>query len=122
MEGVFPETEYQLKLCINAEEAIAIYEPNKYDVILVDIEMPGMNGLDFTREIRKRDDRIPIIFITASSEQEMVIKAFESGGNDYIVKPFNKKELIVRTQNMIRIYQYQMYSFQLQLLSQLQNL
>jgi len=73
------------------------------DICLFDIMLPHKNGYDIANEVRKIDTKIPIIFLTAKSQTHDVVKGFESGGNDYIKKPFSIEELQVRINNLIRI-------------------
>lgn len=82
----------------DGKSAIDIIAKEKLDLILLDINMPNMNGFDVIREIKKysqfRD--IPVIFLTAMTDTDNIVKGFELGGNDYIIKPFNKEELMAR--------------------------
>ena len=75
----------------------------KPDLILLDIQMPGMNGIEVCK-VLKKDERtrdIPVIFVTASTDNETLKEAFESGGNDYVRKPVNKIELLVRIKSVL---------------------
>ena len=69
---------------------------NEYDLIILDINIPVINGLDLCREIRSRDSRIPILILTAFGTTDDKLSGFEVGADDYIVKPFEIKELIAR--------------------------
>ena len=77
----------------NGEIALEKYQIGKYDLILMDIQMPIMDGYKATEEIRKIDANIPIIALTASATLDNHDKAFIVGMNDYITKPFNPNEL-----------------------------
>ena len=72
----------------------------KFDVIILDVMMPGQNGYDLTKEIKK-DNKVPIILLTAKGEVENRIKGLELGADDYISKPFEPKELLLRIKNII---------------------
>ena len=75
----------------------------KPDLILLDIQMPGMNGIEVCK-VLKKDERtrdIPVIFVTASTDNETLKEAFESGCNDYVCKPVNKIELLVRIKSVL---------------------
>ncbi len=75
----------------------------KPDLILLDIQMPGMNGIEVCK-VLKKDERtrdIPVIFVTASTDNETLKEAFESGGNDYVRKPVNKIELLARIKSVL---------------------
>ena len=72
----------------------------KFDLIILDVMMPGQNGYELTREIRK-DLKVPIILLTAKGEVEYRIKGLELGADDYLGKPFEPKELLLRIKNII---------------------
>ncbi len=80
----------------NGEEAERHFLRGGFEVCLIDLMMPKMDGFTLARKIRAQDEFIPIIFITARSLEEDKIKGFEIGGDDYIVKPFSIQELILR--------------------------
>jgi len=75
----------------------------KPDLILLDIQMPGMNGIEVCKVLKKgeRTRDIPVIFVTASTDNETLKEAFESGGNDYVRKPVNKIELLARIKSVL---------------------
>jgi PleD family two-component response regulator len=79
----------------NGYDAVSLAVKNKPELILLDIMMPGMDGYETTKKIRadRKTQDIPILFITAKSDDESIIKGFECGGQDYITKPFNPPEL-----------------------------
>lgn len=77
----------------SARAAICI---NNYDVLVLDVMLPMMDGFTLAKEIRKNDEDTPIIFLTAKSQVTDVVEGFEIGGNDYLKKPFSMEELIVR--------------------------
>lgn len=74
----------------------------KFDVLVLDIMMPKMDGLSLAIAIRKINADIPILFLTAKSQTDDVIAGFGAGGNDYLKKPFSLEELIVRIQSLLR--------------------
>ena len=76
------------------------YEP---DICVLDVMLPNKNGFNVAEEIREINADIPIIFLTAKTQTEDVIKGFKLGGNDYIRKPFSMEELIVRIEHLLRI-------------------
>jgi len=83
-------------IALNGQQAMNVLEQITPDVILMDAIMPVMDGFECTSEIRKQLPLIPIIFMTGLSEVEHIVKAFDAGGNDYIVKPIHPEELLVR--------------------------
>jgi len=72
------------------------------DICILDVMLPNKDGFAIADEIRELDEEIPIIFLTAKTQTEDVVKGFSLGGNDYIRKPFSMEELIVRIQNALR--------------------
>jgi len=83
-------------IALNGQQAMSVLKQITPDVILMDAIMPVMDGFECTSEIRKQLPLIPIIFMTGLSEVEHIVKAFDAGGNDYIVKPIHPEELLVR--------------------------
>ncbi|MEO8146851.1 MAG: response regulator transcription factor [Bacteroidia bacterium] len=73
------------------------------DVCVLDVMLPNVDGYTLGRQIRNRYPRLPIIFLTAKTQTEDVVKGFESGGTDYIKKPFSIEELIVRINNQLQL-------------------
>ena len=82
--------------CVDGKSAYEAAYENKYDVLVLDVMLPKMDGFTLAKEIRKTDKQTPIIFLTARSQTEDVVEGFELGGNDYLKKPFSMEELIVR--------------------------
>lgn len=87
--------------CENGEDALTKYQEFKPDILVLDVMMPKKDGFSLAKEVRKVDQRTPIIFLTAKSQTNDVIEGFGSGGNDYLKKPFSMEELIVRIQELI---------------------
>ena len=94
------ENKFIVSTSENAENAKFKLEHFKFDLIVLDVMMPGQNGFDFAKEIKK-NLKIPIIFLTAKGEVEDRIKGLEIGVDDYISKPFEPKELLLRIKNII---------------------
>ena len=84
-------------------KAIEFFKKNKPDICVLDIMLPNKDGFTIADEIRELDEEVPIIFLTAKTQTEDVVKGFSLGGNDYIRKPFSMEELIVRIQNALRM-------------------
>ena len=82
-----------------AGEAFAEYRP---DICVLDVMLPQKDGFTIAREIRSAEPGLPIIFLTAKTQVEDVLKGFDSGGNDYLRKPFSMEELIVRIQSLLQ--------------------
>jgi DNA-binding response OmpR family regulator len=79
-----------------------VFRKAKPDVCVLDIMLPNKDGFAIADEIRESDEQVPIIFLTAKTQTEDVVKGFSIGGNDYIRKPFSMEELIVRIQHVLR--------------------
>ncbi len=93
---------YEVQLCRDGNEGSHEYRPGRFDLCLVDVMMPKKDGFTFAREVRRTDQQIPIIFLTAKSMKEDRIEGFRIGGDDYITKPFSMEELALRIQAILR--------------------
>jgi DNA-binding response OmpR family regulator len=93
---------YAVTLCTNGNEGMNSFRSNGFDLCLVDVMMPKMDGFTFARELRRKDDRTPIIFLTAKSLKEDRIEGFRIGCDDYVTKPFSMEELTLRIQAVLR--------------------
>ncbi len=94
------ESNYIVSTSENAENAKIKLSQFKFDIIVLDVMMPGQNGYELTKELKKKINT-PIILLTAKSEVENRIKGLELGADDYISKPFEPKELLLRIKNII---------------------
>ncbi|HVZ96147.1 MAG TPA: response regulator transcription factor [Chitinophagaceae bacterium] len=83
--------------------AMAAFKKSQPDICVLDIMLPDKDGFTIADEIRNCNETIPIIFLTAKTQTEDVVKGFTIGGNDYIRKPFSMEELIVRIQNLLQL-------------------
>jgi two-component system, chemotaxis family, chemotaxis protein CheY len=77
----------------DGNEAVQIFIPGHFDMVLTDWNMPGKSGLEVVKEIRAKDAKIPIIMITTEAERTRVLQAIEAGVSDYLVKPFTAETL-----------------------------
>ncbi len=96
---------YQIALALNADDAMNILRNNSIDLILLDVMMPGTDGFTMCRMLKQNEQLadIPVIFLTAKTETSDLVEGFESGGVDYITKPFQKEELVARVNNHIAL-------------------
>lgn len=92
---------FEVHYAVDGEEAKRLYLSSKPELLVLDVMMPKMDGFTLVKEIRKMDDRIPIIFLTAKSRTEDVVEGFGYGANDYLKKPFSMEELIVRIKALL---------------------
>jgi len=95
------KNKFVISTAISAEEAKIKLNYFKFDLIVLDVMMPGQNGFDFTKEIKK-NSTVPIILLTAKGEVENRIEGLELGADDYLGKPFEPKELLLRIENIIK--------------------
>ena len=100
LKDYLSENNYIVSTAENADQAKKRLEYIKFDIIILDVMMPGQNGYELTKEIKKQI-KIPIILLTAKGEVENRIKGLELGADDYIGKPFEPKELLLRIKNII---------------------
>lgn len=106
--NILKEDDYGFSFATSGEEGVALVKesPEKYDLILLDVMMPGIDGFETCKQIKEsqitRD--IPIIFLTARVEIDAVSKGFAIGGVDYITKPFHPEELLARVNNHLELY------------------
>ncbi|HJO91864.1 MAG TPA: response regulator [Victivallales bacterium] len=87
----------------SSEKCLHIMANEQFDIVLLDIMMPVINGLDLCKKIKKIFPDVIIIFLTGCTDDEAIENSFNAGGFDYIKKPINKTELIARIHNAIRI-------------------
>ena len=93
---------FDAELFNNGEKALKSFERSPFDICVVDVMMPVMDGFTLAKEIRIRNKTVPIIFLTAKSMKEDVIEGFTIGADDYITKPFSMEELIFRIDAILR--------------------
>jgi two-component system OmpR family response regulator len=93
---------YATDLAINGDEAFTLFAKGSYDLCLFDVMMPVKDGFTLAKEIRKINENIPIVFLTAKSMKEDTLQGFESGADDYISKPFSMEELLARITAVLR--------------------
>jgi DNA-binding response OmpR family regulator len=93
---------YEIDLVFDGETAYKIFMKNNYDLCLLDVMMPKQDGFTLGKNIKRINSKMPIIYLTAKSLKEDVIKGFELGADDYITKPFEMEELLVRIEAVLR--------------------
>src|ERR1035438_9744381 len=84
------------------EEALSLVRTNPFDAVLLDINMPGMNGIDTCRSMRRLFPRIPILMLTVRDSEDDKVEALDAGADDYITKPFQLRELTARIRAAMR--------------------
>jgi len=93
---------YEVINCPDGNTAWDFFLRKQPDICLLDVNMPNRDGFSLAKKIRQKNDVVPIIFLTAKSMEEDKISGFQSGGDDFIVKPFSMKELLLRMQVFLR--------------------
>lgn len=96
------KNDYLVTAAKDGKEGLDCFEKKLFDLIIVDRMMPHLNGIDFLERIRKKNNTIPVLMLTALGEMEDKIKGLESGADDYITKPFDPKELLLRIKNILK--------------------
>ncbi len=93
---------YQVTTAIDGNRAIERFDANTFDLVMLDIMMPGMSGYDVCRKIRSHDPHVPIIMLTAKGEEIDKVVGLQLGADDYITKPFGVHELLARIAAVLR--------------------
>ena len=102
MIGIVLRTEgFEPFFCEDGTGALAAFHSSRPDLVLLDLMLPGINGIEVCASIRE-ESGVPIIMLTAKSDTTDVVKGLESGADDYVVKPFNPKELVARIRTRLR--------------------
>lgn len=92
---------FEPSFCADGDGALAQFRAVKPDLVLLDLMLPGTDGIEVCRQIRA-ESGVPVIMLTAKSDTSDVVKGLESGADDYVVKPFNPKELVARVRTRLR--------------------
>lgn len=92
----------EVDLVSRGDEAIEVFRNIQPDLVLLDIMLPGTDGIEVCREIRKQSTRVPIVMLTAKSDVHDIVKGLEAGADDYMVKPFKPSELVARIRTRLR--------------------
>jgi len=96
------QSDYLISTAEDAEQARTLLSGIEFDLIILDVMMPGQDGISFTAELRKLRNKTPILLLTARGETEDRIKGLEAGADDYLPKPFEPKELLLRINAILR--------------------
>ncbi|MCF8721138.1 response regulator transcription factor [Nitrospina gracilis] len=97
---------YQVTIVEDGESALKEYEEGFYEMMILDLMLPGMGGLQVARKIRKTDYRFPILMLTAKSTDDDRTEGLEAGADDYLTKPFHLPELLLRVKGILRRKQW----------------
>ena len=107
--NILNERGFETRATCTGEEAILAVDEHRIDLVLLDIAMPGMDGFEVLRQLRARADQteLPIIMVTASTDTDQIVKAFELGANDYLTKPVDVAVTLARISTQMRLKQAQ---------------
>jgi two-component system, sensor histidine kinase and response regulator len=102
---ILQDNKYEIEFATNGETALEWLKTNQFGLILLDINMPGMNGFEVCKKIRSNPvmNKIPVIFLSADTDRESILKGFELGAQDYITKPFDSRELLARVRTHLAL-------------------
>ncbi|WP_139084584.1 response regulator transcription factor [Bacillus sp. FJAT-27264] len=93
---------FEIKEANDGAKALSIVENSRVDLVILDIMMPGLDGWDLCREIRRWDANLPLLMVTAKSESAHKVKGFQLGTDDYLSKPFDPLELVMRVKALLK--------------------
>jgi two-component system alkaline phosphatase synthesis response regulator PhoP len=102
----FEKHGYDVEVADRGDVGLKLATEKNFDLIILDVMLPGMNGFQICEELRKRDIRAPVLMLTARSETENKIKGIRLGADDYLAKPFDRDELFARAESLLRRRQW----------------
>ncbi|MFC3560613.1 response regulator transcription factor [Pedobacter jamesrossensis] len=102
LKTAFEENDYEAEFAFNGIQALELFTEKDFDLYIIDIMMPGINGIQLCKQLRENHLNNPILMLTAMGGVDDKVIAFEAGADDYLVKPFHLKELLVRVGALFR--------------------
>lgn len=102
LDACLSQEGFETVLARNGEEALERWREEDFDVVCLDIMMPKLDGFELCRRIRKEDEEIPVVFLSAKNEEVDVVVGLELGADDFVRKPFGKHELLARIRSVLR--------------------
>lgn len=93
---------FTLDAAHNAKSALVLAETSQYDLIMLDVMLPGLDGISFCRQLRTQNQRVPILLLTAKDDPADRVAGFEAGADDYVTKPYERSELLARIRALLR--------------------
>lgn len=97
---------YEVIHAISAEKGISLIQESSIDLVVLDLMLPGMDGIEALRTIRRDDPRLPVLVLTAKSSTEDKVEGLKAGADDYLTKPFNLEEFLLRIRRMLDRYEW----------------
>ena len=113
MEFSLTEAGYAVRTAASGEEGLGLFGKDVFDAVITDITMPGMSGMEVLSRVRERDERVPVVVITAYGTIESAVEAMKQGAFDYITKPFNRDELRITLEKALRMRRLERENVQL---------
>lgn len=95
--------DFEVVMVADGKQVMSVFDKFNPDICVLDVMLPNQDGFSLAQTIRKQNPHLPILFLTAKTQTEDVLKGFESGGNDYLKKPFSLEELMARVNNLLQI-------------------
>lgn len=96
------KTPYEVTITNNPIEAVELIKNENFDLVITDLKMPGLDGLQLLEEVKKRDEDVPVIIITAYGTMDAAMEAIEKGGFDFITKPFKKEQILFTIEKALK--------------------
>ena len=93
---------YAVDHCADGEEALTLATTTPYDAAVVDIQLPKLDGLSLVQRLRRQNNRLPVLFLSAKASVDDRVRGLQAGGDDYLTKPFAFSELLARVQALVR--------------------
>ena len=110
LTAILERNHYSVDAVYDGEEALAYLQSDTYDAVILDIMMPKKDGIEVLKELRKAQNNIPVLLLTAKAEIDDKVLGLDVGANDYLTKPFHTRELLARIRAMTRVNTSQMNS------------
>src|SRR5512138_3656021 len=98
---ILQKEEYQVETAANAEEALALLKAHDYDLMFLDLNLPGMSGVDLLVEVHRQTPHLPVLILTAHGTMESAIQAVRLGARDYLIKPAEPVEIVTRVAEVL---------------------
>ena len=105
LEGLLSEEGYDVVTASSGEEALRILDQSRFDVVMTDLVMPGMDGNDLVHRVKERDSEQEVVVVTGVVDVKTAVDAMKLGAAEYLIKPFDAKELLTRIRNLIELRQ-----------------
>ena len=97
---------YRVEVATDGEQALSFLERGRFDLVVLDVRLPEMDGFEVCTELRRRNDFTPVLMLTARSQPDDVVYGLKCGADDYVVKPFDLAELLARVEVLLRRKQW----------------